>query len=132
MRADHEAVAAQLPRAVEPDVATEVNRCPGAEPDAEHAAIPGVTQAEARDVADDVVRQVVQRPDHEQLDPPGLLSGLEPGRLESAARPNVVHGDAHSKSPPSTHSTLARPFGFYTARSGRPRPVEAARCLGEP
>src|SRR3954451_1696429 len=127
---DHEAVAPELARAVEPHVAAEVNDGSAAKADPEHAAVPRVAEVEARNVADNVVRQVVQRADHEQLEPPGLLSGLELRRRGSALGPDAVHGDAQRST--TLHApTLARLFGNGTARSGRSRKIKLPGGLAQ-
>src|SRR6185503_19107238 len=127
---DHEPLAPQLARAVEPHVAAEVNDSSLAETDPEHAPVPGVAQMEARNVRDDVVRHVVQRADQEQLEPPGLLSGLELRRRGSALGPDAVHGDAQRST--TVHaSTLARLFGNGTARSGRSRRIQLPGGLAQ-
>ena len=76
-----------LPRPVEPDVTAQVNAGMVAERDSEHAAVPETPEREARDVADDVVRQVVQHSDEEELHP-GPRSSRNPfARLRSDADP---------------------------------------------
>src|SRR5207253_10661031 len=63
---DGKAVAPDLSRPVEPDVAPEVNARTVAELHPEDATVPGAPQREARDVADRVVGHVVEEADDEQ------------------------------------------------------------------
>jgi hypothetical protein len=81
IRADVEPVSPKLIRTEEPDVAAQMDSCVLAERDPEDMPVPATPQREARDVADDVVREVIEDPDAEE--PGRALLGL---RLRTSLR----------------------------------------------